>query len=159
MLKLFCYDTIRDEKGNIIGYKMEDCLNNRKEVTRDQLKQAMMAGQVEVVNIQIDKAGRLVFKARKQTRYLTKYRKGQNILINFGNAPFVKEELKNKNIKAVIEDVEVNEIPGGANSIWNGIWIKSSGGHRAYCDVNYKVLIEGYGSLFINEEYITGQVK
>ena len=91
--------------------------------------------------------------------YITKYRKGQNVLINFKNASFVKEELKNKNIKAVIEDVEIVEIPNGPESIWDGIWVKDSNGHKTYCDVDYKLAIDGYRSFYIAEEYIIGLAK
>lgn len=60
MIQAICIKKNRDEKGNIINYVIQDCNGEYKTVTGIQIKQAIKAGQLFVVNLQIDKAGRLI---------------------------------------------------------------------------------------------------
>ena len=60
MIQAMCYKKNRDEKGNIINYVLQDVNGKFTTATGDQIKQAINSGQLFVVNMQIDKAGRLM---------------------------------------------------------------------------------------------------
>lgn len=96
---------------------------------------------------------------RVNKEYITKYKVGQEIIFNYGNAENIKREFQNKNIKAVIKDVHIDRIPGGSRSIWNGVWVKDSYGNKSYRSVDYKLSIEGFRDWLVPEEYIVGLAK
>lgn len=62
-IKIICLYKNRDNKGNIIDYVLKDEIGQTVPFTRDYIKAMMLTGKYEFVNLQIDKAGRLVDKA------------------------------------------------------------------------------------------------
>ena len=58
---LYVYD-YRDNKGNIISYVLSDINGQIVNVTAKQIKQAIKQGHLDVLGLQIDKAGRLIKK-------------------------------------------------------------------------------------------------
>ena len=55
-----------DKNGTLLGYTIQDTTGKRMTVYKDQLKQAVMSGQVEVVNMTLTSDGRLIGKASKE---------------------------------------------------------------------------------------------
>lgn len=62
-MKVKCMNKVRDEKGNIVKYQLMDENGNKIEATSKEIKAEIKAGKYEFINLQIDKAGRLVDKA------------------------------------------------------------------------------------------------
>ena len=62
-MKVKCISKNRNEKGVIINYTLQDEKGNTLNATAQQIKSEMKAGNHEFINLQIDKAGRLVDKA------------------------------------------------------------------------------------------------
>lgn len=90
MIKAKCISKNRDNKGTILNYTLQDQNGQRINVTGQQIKQAMQNGQIDVINLQIDKAGRLIDKViqskEKQLgtdKMLTEAKKKFNSEINY----------------------------------------------------------------------------
>lgn len=62
-IKVMCINKNRDSKGNIVNYMLKDETGNQFIATAQQIKEEIKIGRYEFVNLQIDKAGRLVDKA------------------------------------------------------------------------------------------------
>jgi len=62
-IKVMCINKNRDSKGNIVDYMLKDETGNQFIATAQQIKEEIKIGRYEFVNLQIDKAGRLVDKA------------------------------------------------------------------------------------------------
>lgn len=62
-MKVKCMNKVRDGKGNIVKYQLMDENGNKIEATSKEIKAEIKAGKYEFINLQIDKAGRLVDKA------------------------------------------------------------------------------------------------
>lgn len=63
MIKAKCISKNRDSKGVIVNYTLQDQNGQKMNVTGQQIKAAITAGQIDIINLQIDKAGRLVDKS------------------------------------------------------------------------------------------------
>lgn len=63
MIKVKCISKNRDSKGVIQSYTLQDVKGTTMNVTGQQIKQAIAKGQIEIVNLQIDRAGRLIDKS------------------------------------------------------------------------------------------------
>lgn len=99
-IKVKCESKNRDSKGAIVDYTLVDETGKRFQATGQQIKEEMRAGKYEFVNLQLDKAGRLIDKAEK-TLELSKYalsrgkwiidhnKKNIQILIDIVNNSFV----------------------------------------------------------------------
>ena len=64
MIVVKCTKKNRDTKGNIKSYVLADMQGQTREYTGLDIKNFIRAGRMNVVNLQIDKAGRLVDKAQ-----------------------------------------------------------------------------------------------
>ncbi len=62
MVKARCIQKFRDKNNNIKGYLLEDCNGQQLRVTPEQIKMAIFAKQIEIVNLTLTKDGRLVDK-------------------------------------------------------------------------------------------------
>ena len=66
MIVAKCISKNRDHKGVIVNYTLQDQNGQRISVTGQQIKQVITSGQINIINLQIDKAGRLVDKAEEK---------------------------------------------------------------------------------------------
>lgn len=64
--KVMCVNKIRDSRGNIVCYMVLSERGIGFGLTADQVKEYIRSGKYDFLNLQIDKAGRLVDKAVKQ---------------------------------------------------------------------------------------------
>lgn len=62
LIKAKCISKNRDSKGVIKSYTLQDVNGKTMNVTGQQIKQAITNGQIEIINLQIDRAGRLIDK-------------------------------------------------------------------------------------------------
>ncbi len=62
-MKVKCLSKNRNNKGVIVSYNLQDETGRQFQATGQQIKEEIMKGQFEFVNLQIDTAGRLVDKA------------------------------------------------------------------------------------------------
>ena len=62
-MKVKCMGKNRNDKGVIINYNLVDEAGNKFQATGQQIKNEIQSGRYEFINLQIDKAGRLVDKA------------------------------------------------------------------------------------------------
>ena len=60
MIQAVCIQKNRDDKGNIISYVLMDANAQLKTVSGKEIKQAIRKNKLCVINLQIDKAGRLI---------------------------------------------------------------------------------------------------
>ena len=67
MIRVKCIKKVRDNKGNIVKYQLVGDDGSRIEATSKEIKAEMRAGRYDFINLQIDKAGRLVDKAVVKT--------------------------------------------------------------------------------------------
>lgn len=72
MIKAVCINKIRDNKGNIKSYVLKDTKGVCVEMTSADLKRNIAVNSIDVLNLQIDKAGRLVDKAMPKLDTLVK---------------------------------------------------------------------------------------
>lgn len=72
MIKAICINKIRDNKGNIKSYVLKDTKGVCVEMTSADLKRNIAVNSIDVLNLQIDKAGRLVDKAMPKLDTLVK---------------------------------------------------------------------------------------
>jgi hypothetical protein len=68
---------LRGEKKELLGYIIEDASGATKQVTKDALKNAVKAGQVDVINMTMTSDGRLIGRAAKNAK--AKVRNNTNI--------------------------------------------------------------------------------
>ena len=64
-MKIRCLSKNRDRSGNIVSYILQDETGRVFETDGKQLKKEMKSQKYDIINIQLDKAGRLVDKAVK----------------------------------------------------------------------------------------------
>lgn len=62
LIKAKCISKNRDNNGVIKSYTLQDVNGKTMNVTGQQIKQAITNGQIEIINLQIDRAGRLIDK-------------------------------------------------------------------------------------------------
>ena len=67
MVRMKCINKVRDNKGNIVKYQLVGDDGSKIEATSKEIKAEMHAGRYDFINLQIDKAGRLVDKAVAKT--------------------------------------------------------------------------------------------
>lgn len=67
MVRMKCINKVRDNKGNIVKYQLVGDDGSKIEATSKEIKAEMHAGRYDFINLQIDKAGRLVDKAMAKT--------------------------------------------------------------------------------------------
>ena len=67
MIRAICINKIRDNRGNIKSYVLKDTKGVCVEMTSADLKRNIAVNSIDVLNLQIDKAGRLVDKAKSKT--------------------------------------------------------------------------------------------
>lgn len=72
MIKAVCINKIRDNRGNIKSYVLKDTKGVCVEMTSADLKRNIAVNSIDVLNLQIDKAGRLVDKAMPKLDTLVK---------------------------------------------------------------------------------------
>ena len=72
MIKAICINKIRDNRGNIKSYVLKDTKGVCVEMISADLKRNMSVNSIDVLNLQIDKAGRLVDKAMPKLDTLVK---------------------------------------------------------------------------------------
>lgn len=113
-IKCKCIEKKRDNKGNIIGYIFKDQNGQVKGFERNMAKQLIKSGKFNCVNLQIDKAGRLVDKAEEKEKVQT-VRVTPVPCENRTEAPKTKEELKKErdNERAKIIKWLKNQFPLG----------------------------------------------
>lgn len=62
MLKLKCLEKIRNNNGRIIGYRLEDAFGTVREIQPKPLKEAIIQGKVEVINLAMSTDGKIIDK-------------------------------------------------------------------------------------------------
>lgn len=72
-MKVKCLSKNRNNKGAIISYNLQDETGRQFQATGQQIKEEIMKGQFQFVNLQIDRAGRLVDKAEEKQKKVKKY--------------------------------------------------------------------------------------
>lgn len=63
MLRLVCMNKIRDSHNRIKGYVLKDQYGRVRNVDADIVKEELTAGRIEIVNVKMDAAGRLINKS------------------------------------------------------------------------------------------------
>lgn len=71
-MKVKCIGKNRDSRGTIINYNLVDEVGNKFQATGQQIKTEMQSGRYKFINLQVDKAGRLVDKAEKKEHKVKK---------------------------------------------------------------------------------------
>lgn len=95
-----CTGKERNEKGAIIKYILRSENGDRIETTGKEIKEGIKRGALEVVNLQIDKAGRLVDKAEEKAKSARKVEKKP---VKVNNKTVVTKELARKEVKSYID--------------------------------------------------------
>ena len=72
-MKVKCLSKNRNNKGVIVSYNLQDETGRQFQATGQQIKEEMRKGQFEFVNLQIDRAGRLVDKAEEKSKKVKPY--------------------------------------------------------------------------------------
>ena len=102
MTKVKCISKNRNTKGAIVSYTLQDANGATMNVTGQQIKQAITNGQVEIINLQIDKAGRLIDKPIETSQVPKTYSvKSSNINIEKQAEIFIRFI---KDIKTIIDE-------------------------------------------------------
>ncbi len=68
MIQLKCIQKFRDDSGKIYGYRLVDFNGQTQDVTPENLKNAILNGQVNVVNLTLTSDGRLVDTSEKSIK-------------------------------------------------------------------------------------------
>lgn len=67
-----CMSKERNEKGKTVSYVISDSYNNIEIMSPEEVKNKILTKQIEVVNLQIDKIGRLVDKSEDEVKRINK---------------------------------------------------------------------------------------
>lgn len=157
MIKMKCIKKVRDNKGNIVKYQLVGDDGSRIEATSKEIKAEMHAGRYDFLNLQIDKAGRLVDKAMSKTPVPA---------VKKTPAPAVKDvyfTVEDLVCHNVIEDKKVKFIYNNKEyvGIGTGYWTNGESDqlHNAvyvYCESLGKVMVVGASPIYEqhSEEYI-----
>lgn len=132
MIKIRVIRKFHDAKGVLIGYRIQDIDGNEREVYKDQLKNAIVSGQCDVVNMTLTSDGRLIGKATNVTK------KSANKQVNHSGENLLEVYTNNKKIVAVLVNKEIlakekgihTEIPGLAPNVVLDV------GHEAVGKIN-----------------------
>lgn len=98
-----CIEKNRNYRGEIESYVLKDGSGQQIVVTGNQIKQAIRAGKINIVNLRIDKAGRLVDKteqALQEQQLIELYTSEQIKIVDM----FLDE------LRRYMEDFEINEV-------------------------------------------------
>lgn len=95
-----CIGKQRNEKGVITKYILRSESGDRIETTGKEIKEGIKRGALEVENLQIDKAGRLVDKAEEKEKPA---RKVSQKPVKVSNKTVVTKELARKEVKSYID--------------------------------------------------------
>lgn len=103
-MKVRCLSKNRNNKGVIVSYNLQDETGRQFQATGQQIKEEMRKGQFQFVNLQIDRAGRLVDKAEEKSKKVKPYDEhlpstAVNALLN-GETIHIFIDNKNKIYKA-----------------------------------------------------------
>lgn len=99
MIQTKCIQKFRDKKGKIIGYRLQDLNGKTQDVASDNLKNAILKGDVHVVNLTLTSDGRLVDSSEKIL-------KNTKVL---GKAPIADKQIRlNKIAKYISEKCNYN---------------------------------------------------
>lgn len=82
-MKVRCLGKNRDSKGNIVNYNLIDETGHQFQATGKQIKVEMQSGRYEFINLQIDKAGRLIDKAETKEQSAMTIEMQAELLIEF----------------------------------------------------------------------------
>lgn len=66
MLKVKCLEKIRNNSHRIIGYKLEDIFGNVRDIQAAKLKEAMLKGSIDVVNLTMASDGKIIDKVKTE---------------------------------------------------------------------------------------------
>ena len=157
MIRMKCINKVRDNKGNIVKYQLVGDDGSKIEATSKEIKAEMHAGRYEFINLQIDKAGRLVDKAMLKTPVPA---------VKKTPAPVVKDDyvtVKRIIFHGVIEGKKVKftykgkEYVGIGSSYWTNR--ESEQLHNAvyvYCEDLGQVMVVGASPIYDqhSEEYV-----
>lgn len=156
MVRMKCINKVRDNKGNIVKYQLVGDDGSRIEATSKEIKAEMHAGRYEFINLQIDKAGRLVDKAVAKTPVP---------VVKKTPAPAVKDDyftVEDLICHNVIEDKKVKftykgkEYVGIGSSYWtNGESDQLHNAVNVYCESLGQVMVVGASPIYEqhSEEY------
>lgn len=112
-----CVGKERNEKGVITKYILRSESGDRIETTGKEIKEGIKRGALEVENLQIDKAGRLVDKAEEKEKPA---RKVEQKPVKVSNKTVVTKELARKEVKSYIDMMKksyINENDGAEKFI------------------------------------------
>lgn len=62
MVKVKCLMRIRDEQGNVVGYRLEDNLKRKQDIKAESLKKALLENKIDVINLTLNQEGDIVTK-------------------------------------------------------------------------------------------------
>lgn len=156
MVRMKCINKVRDNKGNIVKYQLVGDDGSKIEATSKEIKAEMHAGRYEFLNLQIDKAGRLVDKAMA---------KNPVPAVKKTPAPAVEDDyftVKRLIFHSTIEDQKVRFTYKGKEyvGIGTGYWTNGESDqlHNAvnvYCEDLGQVMVVGASPIYEqhSEEY------
>lgn len=78
-IKIKCLSKNRNDKGNIVNYTLLDETGKQFQTTAQQIKNEIQAGRYEFINLQVDKAGRLVDKAEPKATAVKEPKKSKSL--------------------------------------------------------------------------------
>lgn len=116
-MRVRCVGKERNEKGVITKYILRSESGDRIETTGKEIKEGIKRGALEVENLQIDKAGRLVDKAEEKEKPA---RKVEQKPVKVSNKTVVTKELARKEVKSYIDMMKksyINENDGAEKFI------------------------------------------
>lgn len=85
MIKVMCVNKVRNNRGNIKSYILKDDKGICREMSPTELKEKITSESIEVVNLQIDKAGRLIDKTYKNPNVAINENKHAKVLKDYWN--------------------------------------------------------------------------
>ena len=99
-MRVRCVGKERNEKGVIVKYILKSENGDRIETTSKEIKEGIKKGALAVVNLQIDKAGRLVDKAEEKEKPAKKVEKKP---VQTSNKRIITKDVARKEVKSYID--------------------------------------------------------
>lgn len=150
MVTAKCISKNRDNKGVIVSYTLQDTTGQKMNVTGQQIKAAITAGQIDIVNLQIDKAGRLVDKAEPVTKEIELKQKKRVKIIKKCRAALDKNEVFSAEYNEETNYSEINSNMSVLYNNYNPLKLSESFVNIIGAIVD---ITEGWGQPFNNEPY------
>lgn len=124
MLVAKCVEKIRDRKGKIVKYRLQDKTGSQTELDANIVKKFILENQIDVVNLQVTSDGRLVDKSEDNSKY---------------NSPEEKDQYLNSIANKAIEFIVpiIKEFPDARKE---KIELTSNDGKLVYFDYGEKLL-------------------